>query len=249
MRKRIYNGLLFTTFLYLLVFVSGGKANAASQRLFNIVVKDGYTTQTIEMKYGKSPYGYTTYYASQSVIYVNQKAKNVTFQVKKNTSSRFGNFRFAAKTMKPGSKAKSNLFTYTADGKTRAWMFTVQKITNPSIRTLKVNPSIKGKVFVPGKKRYVQFKSFIDSEIPVKVNIRVFNEDGKRVYHKNYAAAGTKTYKLKWDGKVSKDNRANLNPGSYVPDGEYTVRITATLTAGKEKQEFTKEKKFIVGKK
>ena len=48
--------VLAAVFLWMAFLLTGGKAEA-SQRLFDIVVKDGYTTQVIEMKYGKTPYG------------------------------------------------------------------------------------------------------------------------------------------------------------------------------------------------
>lgn len=247
--KKWKKGLIVSLFICLAALMLPGQAQAASKRLFNIVVKDGYTTQTIEMKYGKSPYGYTAYYASQSAIYVNPKSKKVTFQVKKNTSSRYGNFSFASKTIKPGDQPKGNLFTYTTDGKRRAWMFTVQKISEPKIRYVRIYPSVKGKTYMPGKNKFVKIKTSVTAETPAKVTIRVINREGKTVYRKNYPESGSKTYTLKWNGKPSRKNPAGWKTTRYVEDGEYTVRVTATLLAGGEKQEFQRETKLIVGKK
>lgn len=226
----------------------GRKADAA-KRLFNIVVKDGYTTQTVEMKYGKSPFGYTTYYANQSIIYVNAKSKKVTFTVKKNTSSRYGNFHFASTKLKPSKKAKSNLFTFTTDGKKKAWMFAVQKISDPEIKYVKMYNTTKGSVFVPKKNRYVKIKTAVKTEIPVKVNIKILNEKRKTVFWQNYGKAGSKTYVIKWNGKPSKKNPAKYKTSSYVPAGEYTVKVTARLLDGTNKQTFMKEKKLTVGEK
>ena len=85
--RKFRRWILASVFLCMVILVPQAKAEAA-QRLFDIVVKDGRTTQVIEMKYGKTPYGYTSYYANQSVIYVSEKSKSVTFSVRKNTSGR-----------------------------------------------------------------------------------------------------------------------------------------------------------------
>ena len=65
--RKFRRWILASVFLCMVILVPQAKAEAA-QRLFDIVVKDGRTTQVIEMKYGKTPYGYTSYYANQSVI-------------------------------------------------------------------------------------------------------------------------------------------------------------------------------------
>lgn len=247
MKMNFKKGLLFAAFLSVMLLFSKGEANAASKRLFDIVVKDGYTTQTIEMKYGKSQFGYMTYYANQSTIYVNPKAKKVTFRVKRNSSSRYGNFKFASRSMKPGKTAKSNLFNYTVDGKTRAWMFTVQKVTNPEIKLIKLKPSTGGKHFITGKKKTLQIKTKLVTQIPVKLRINILDETGKLVYQQRYTEAGTKTYSFKWNGKPMKGNKAGLNPKKYVADGNYTVEVTATLKIGKQKQFFTQQKSLVIG--
>ncbi len=239
--------VLAAAFLWMAFLLPGGKAEA-SQRLFDIVVKDGYTTQVIEMKYGKTPYGYTSYYANQSVIYVNAKSKNVTFSVKKNTSSRYGNFQFAASKVKPGDEPAGNLFTYTADGKTRAWMFTVQKYAEPEIKYLKINRPKKGDAFQPKKKKDAQIKTLIKTAVPVKTIVRILDANGKLVYKKDYGETGSKTYQWKWDGKPSKGNQAKLSSKKYVPAGEYTVRVTVYPKIGKKAAEIVKETKLTVGK-
>ena len=239
--------VLAAVFLWMAFLLPGGKAEA-SQRLFDIVVKDGYTTQVIEMKYGKTPYGYTSYYANQSVIYVNAKSKNVTFSVKKNTSSRYGNFHFAYSKIKPGDEPAGNLFTYTADGNTRAWMFSVQNYVVRDIKYLKITSPKKGDAFQPKKKNYAGIKTGIKTEVPVKTIVRILDANGKLVYKKDYGETGSKTYQLKWDGKPSKGNQAKLNSKKYVPAGEYTVRVTVYPKIGKKAAEVVKETKLTVGK-
>lgn len=243
--KKLKNYLLAAAFLCLAVLMPQTKAEAA-QRLFNIVVKDGYSTQTIEMKYGKTPYGYTSYYANQSVIYVHPKAKSVTFSVKKNTSSRYGNFTFASVKMKPGDKPQGNLFNYTVDGKRRAWMFTVQKYVQPEIKKLKVTCSPKSPSFHPKKKHYAVIRTSVDTEVPVKIVLCILNERGKAVYKKLYSMESAKSYTLKWDGKPSKKNSAKLKPGAYVPDGEYTVRVTVLPQTGGKVKNVVRETKLTV---
>lgn len=244
--KKLRRYLLAAAFFCLAVLVSGEKAEAA-ERLFNIVVKDGYSTQTIEMKYGKTPYGYTSYYTNQAVIYVHPKAKNVTFTVKKNTSSRYGNFSFAYPQMKPGDSPKGNLFTYTVDGKTRAWMFTVQKYVKPEITNLKVSYSPKGASFIPKKKNYARIRTSIKTEVPVKMVFCILNEKGKAVYKKIYSMETSKSYTLKWNGRPSKGNSAKLKTNTRVPEGEYTVRVTVLPQTGGKVKDIVRETKLTVG--
>lgn len=244
--KKLRKYVLAAAFLCLAALMPQGKAEAA-QRLFNIVVKDGYTTQTIEMKYGKTPYGYTSYYANQAVIYVNAKSKNVTFTVKKNTSSRYGNFSFAYSKMKPTDVPKSNLFTYTVDGKTRAWMFTVQKYVEPEITNLKVSYTPKGSSFIPKKKNYAKIKTSVKTQVPVKTVLCILNEKGKAVYKAIYSAESSKSYTLKWDGKPSRNNSAKLKTSAYVPAGEYTVRVTVAPQTGGKVSSIVSETKLTVG--
>lgn len=246
--KKIRTYLLMFVCLCLAALVPQGKAEAA-QRLFNIVVKDGYTTQIIEMKYGKTPYGYTSYYANQSVVYVNAKSKSVTFSVKKNTSSRYGTFQFASTKIKPEEEPKGNLFTYTVDGKKRAWMFTVQKYTEPEIKYLKVTDPPKGSVYTPGKKSRVVLKTGIRAGVPAKTILRILDANDRLVYKQicGQMEAGTKTYKLTWDGKPSKGNQAKLKTSSCVPAGEYTVRITVYPQIGTKVKEVVRETKLTMG--
>lgn len=244
--KKIKYCLLAVACLCVAVLMPQTKAQAA-ERLFDIVVKDGYSTQVIEMKYGKSPYGYTSYYANQSVIYVNPKAKSVTFSVKRNTSSRYGNFSFAYSKLKPGNSPAGNLFTYTADGKTRAWMFTVQKYVEPEITKLKVSYSPKKGALIMKKKNYAAIRTAIKTEVPVKAVLCILNEKGKAVYKKIYSLDSSKSYVLKWDGKPSKGNSAKLKTSAYVPEGEYTVRVTVSPQTGGKVKEIVEETKLTVG--
>ncbi len=223
-----------------------GKARAA-ERLFDIVVKDGYSTQTIEMKYGKTPYGYTSYYANQSLIYVHPKSKKVTFSVKRNTSSRYGNFHFAQTEMKPGDQPVGNLFNYTVDGRMRAWMFTVRKYVKPEITGLKVSYSPRVGTLTQKKKSYARIKATVKAEVPVKTVICILNEKGRAVYKKTDSADATKTYLLKWDGRASKGNSAKLKAGAKVPAGEYAVRITVHPQTGGKVKEVVRQEKLKVG--
>lgn len=218
----------------------------AAKRLFNIVVKDGYTTQTIEMRYGRSPYGYTAYHASQSAIYVNPKAKRVTFRVRKNTSSQYGNFKFAVNPLRPTNKPKASLFTYTTGGQRRAWMFTVQKATAPKIRYLRLYPSTKGKTFITGRRKYLNIKTAIKNELPVTTLFRVLDDQGKTVFRKTFRKQPSKAYTLKWNGKPSKGNGAGLKTSSYVPAGKYTVQVKTTMKIGGKSQDYVKERKLTI---
>ncbi|MEY8427637.1 hypothetical protein AALA00_07940 [Lachnospiraceae bacterium 46-15] len=243
--RKFRQWILTAAFLCLAVLLPQVKAEAA-QRLFDIVVKDGRTTQVIEMKYGKTPYGYTSYYANRSVIYVSEKSKSVTFSVRKNTSGRYGNFHFASVKMKPGDNPQGNLFTYTVDGKRRAWMFTVQKYVEPKIQYLKISVPRKGSAFKPKKKNYVKMKTFIKTDVPVKTILRIFDERGKIVYKKSYGESSSKTYMFEWDGKPSKKNTAKLKTSEYVPAGEYTVKVSVYPQIGKKVKEVTRETKLTV---
>lgn len=243
--KKFRKWILALAFLCLAALMPHTKAEAA-QRLFDIIVKDGRTTQAIEMKYGKTPYGYTSYYANQSVIYVSEKSKSVTFSVRKNTSGRYGNFHFASVKMKPGDKPQGNLFTYTVDGKRRAWMFTVQKYVEPKIQYLKTSVPRKGGAFKPKKKNYVKLKTFIKTDVPVKTILRILDERGKVVYKKSYGESGSKTYIFEWDGKPSKKNTAKLKTSAYVPAGEYTVKVSVYPQIGRKVKEVTRETKLVV---
>ena len=243
--RKFRRWILASVFLCMVILVPQAKAEAA-QRLFDIVVKDGRTTQVIEMKYGRTPYGYTSYYANQSVIYVSEKSKSVTFSVRKNTSGRYGNFHFASVKMKPGDKPQGNLFTYTVDGKRRAWMFTVQKYVEPKIQYLKTAVPRKGSAFKPGKRNSVKLKAFIKTDVPVKTILRILDEKGKVVYKKSYGESGSKTYTFEWDGKPSKKNTAKLKTSGYVPAGEYTVKVSVYPQIGKKVKEVIRETKLCV---
>jgi len=245
--RNIKKGLFLVMIVCVMLLVPKEEVQAA-KRLFNIVVDDGFTKQTIEMKYGKSPSGHTTYYANQTAIYVNQKSKKVTFTVRKNTSSRYGNFRFAANSIKPTNTPKMNLFNYTVDGKTRACLFTVQKEKEPEIKSLSLKPS-KGKNFVTGKKNRLEIKTRVQTALPTSMRIVVLNEKGKRVYRKDYKNITSKTYKLSWNGKPSKNNQVNLSTKKYVPAGTYTVAVKLKVRLSTGVKEFTRERDFTITKK
>ena len=225
------------TVLFLLVMLwcllPGGSSKAA-ERVFDIVVKDGYTTQTIPMLYGKTPYGYTGYYAKESVILVHPKAKNVRFSVK-NESGRYTNFSFQQSTMEPTEDARYNMLSYYTDGRRRAFLFSVRKTKAPVITSYKL--FVNGKStnqFLPGNGSCMAVRWACSYDVAPSMKVEILNKSGKAVFVKEYARA--KNYQsctLKWRGMTSMKNPAGLKSYRVLTPGVYTMKLTLTSKVGK----------------
>ena len=228
----------------LLVLFQNGKAGAAGPAL-EILVKDGYTKQVIHFYYGRTPSGYTGYYADSPSILVHPKAKKVTFSIEDSDGTCSG-VSFQHDSLTPSDTLKSNLMRFTARGRTRAYMLSVKKASNPEVTSLKLTPS-KGKgVFRPGKKRYLEIKASTKAEVEVKTDILIQNAKGQTVFYKKCRAARGKTYTYRWGGKVSAQNELGLPKGSYVPAGMYKVSFRATMKMKKYEKTAVRTKRIRI---
>jgi len=246
MKKTNYRALLITCILVSLLSFLPKKNVQAAKPLFTVTVNDGYKKQKIRFYYGKTTWGYNAYFADKSVILVHPKAKKVTFKAK-SSNTKYGNFQFQSKSLKPTAKIKSNLFTYYTSGKRRAYMFTVRKINKPTIKSMKITYSDDKRPFTPDGKSYINIKTSILSEAASKSTLTVENAEGIAVYQKAYKEAMKKTYSTKWFGKASKNNPAGLKASSYVPAGKYTIKWTTNMKFGKSVITVSKEKVISVG--
>lgn len=208
----------------------------AAARVFDVIVKDGYSTQTISMLYGETPYGYTSYFAEQSVILVNPKAKTVRFSIK-NENSRYSNFSFQSKKLKVTDSVQYNMLNYSADGRTRAFMFSVRKTEAPTGKNITFTQNKKKTTRLKAEKgKSIAIRWAVDYDVAPSMKIEILDKSGKVVYKKEYAKA--KNYQscmLKWNGKPSKGNEAGLSTKNYVPAGKYTLKLTLTSKVKKKK--------------
>lgn len=236
-RKRIFLLCLFALF-----FLIPANRSQAAEKVFDIVVKDGYSTQKIGMLYGKTPYGYTSYFAEKSVIAVSPKSRKVTFSVK-NSNPRFGSFSFQHKTLRPSNDPKGNLFSYTDNGKTRAFYFTVKKVTASRISGLTVKDASgksQKKYSFTGKKK-LAIRCSITSDREPEIYVEIENGKKQTVYRRKIVSALDKSLTLWWNGTASRKNEAGLKGGRKVPPGRYTIRVSAKVKSGKKT--FVSEKK------
>lgn len=232
--KVIYERKRIIFLMMILCCLLPGISSKAAERVFDIVVKDGYTTQTIPMLYGKTPYGYTGYYAKESVILVHPKAKNVRFSVK-NESDRYTNFSFQQNTMEPTEDAKYNMLNYYTNGKRRAFLFSVRKTKAPVITSYKLYVKKKStNQFLPGNGSYMTIKWACSYDVAPSMKVEILNKSGKAVFVKEYAKA--KNYQncvLNWKGMTSLKNPAGLKSYRVLAPGVYTVKLTLTSKVGK----------------
>lgn len=112
---------------------------------------------------------------------------------------------------------------------------TVQAGETGMIESLGVSVSKKG--FHPSKGNYLRIKAYIDTSYTdatwgyetscsADIRLRICNSDGKYVFQKKYKNSTGGYLDYKWNGKASKNNKAGVQSGSYVEDGEYTVELT-----------------------
>lgn len=236
---------LFLGLLLLLFLAIPSRESKAASKVFDIVVKDGYSTQKIGMYYGKTPYGYQGYFAEKSVITVNPKSRKVTFSVK-SVGSRYGDFRFQHSTMRPTDEPKANLFSYTDNGRARAFFFTVKKVTASRMSKITVKDSSgnsQKKYSLRGKKK-VAICCTITSDREPQIYVEIKNRKKQMVYKRKIKSALDKNLVLWWDGTAARKNEAGLKPGQKLPNGTYTISVTATVTCGK-KTFVTEKKKSI----
>lgn len=236
----LFLGLLFLLFLA----IPSGDSKAAS-KVFDIVVKDGYSTQKIGMYYGKTPYGYQGYFAEKSVITVNPKSRKVTFSVK-NTGSRYGNFHFQHSTLRPTDEPKANLFSYTDHGRTRAFFFTVKKVTASRMSRITVidaSGKSQKKYSLQGKKK-VAIRCTITSDREPEIYVEIRNQKKQTVYKRKIKSALDKSLVLWWDGTASRKNEAGLKAGQKLAAGNYTIVVNATVKCGKKTFVTEKNKKI-----
>lgn len=235
--------LMFAAVL-MLAFLPNGRAKAAKPAL-EILVKDGYTRQVVQFYYGRTPSGYMGYYADTPSLLVHPKSKKVTFSVKSSDGTCTG-VSFQHATLPPSDSLKTNLMRFTARGRTRAYMFSVKKTSDPKVTSLKLTPSKGKKTFRPGGKRYLEVKAATDAEVEVKTDILIKNSSGQTVFYKKCKTAKGKSYTYRWGGKVSKDNELGLPKGFYVPAGVYKVSFRATMKMKKYEKTVVKTKKIRI---
>lgn len=247
-QRKLRQHYVFLLLAVCLLAVFPGKSVRAAERVFDIVVKDGYTTQTIPMLYGETPYGYTGYFAKESVILVNPKSKKVRFSVK-NESSRYGNFSFQYSTLKPTEEPTLNMLSYYADGRRRAFLFSVRKIKAPSFKSFRLylNGGKASNQFEPGKGKYLVAKWAAEYDVEPSMKLEILDRKGRRILTKEYARA--KNYNgcvFKWKGYPARGNEAGMSASTTVKPGVYTLKITLTSRIGRKSLSAEQTRRFRV---
>lgn len=225
--------------------IPGGEARAAGP-LMQILVKDGYTAQTINFYYGRNSSGYTGFYADTPAILVHPKAKKVRFSAR-SLSGSCGDVSFQHSSMTPTENLQGNLMSYTGNGRRRAYFFSVKKMTDPKITYLKLRISNKKSEFIPKGKRYLEIRTKISSEVSVPTEICITDPYGKIAFYKKCKPGKNKTYTYRWNGKASRKNDLGLSKNDYVPAGTYKVSVLTTLKMKKYEKTVIRTKKVKVG--
>lgn len=244
-KHRVYSKIFLALMaFFLLGFLPKGEAAAAGPAL-EILVKDGYAKQVVHFYYGRTPSGYMGYYADTPSILVHPKAKKVTFSIKDSDGTCSG-VSFQHNSLTPSKTLKSNLMRFTARGRTRAYMLSVKKASDPEVTGLKLKPSKGKRVFRPGKKRYLEIQASTKAEMEVKTEILIQNRKGQTVFYKKCRAARGKFYTYRWEGRVSAENELGLPKGSYVPAGVYKVSFRATMKMKKYEKTAVRTKRIRI---
>lgn len=111
------------------------------------------------------------------------------------------------------------------------------------------------KGFCPSKNNYLYIRSNLSSNLLggygsiLHATVRILNNKNKWVYQKKYDSLSGRDYiNLKWNGKASKKNEANVK-ATYVKNGTYTIQVSMTYDNGIYNNTVTKTKKIKVSKK
>ncbi len=216
------------------VFLLTGMKSEAARHLFDVTVKDGYSTQKIPMYYGTSPSGHMAYYTNQPTVYVAPGAKTVRFSVTNVTDAGCGNFSFQNDTLAmPGSDAKMNLFNYYTNGKRRAYMFTVKKLTAPKITWFRVAYPTGRKVLKISSKKAAQIKFVVTADRKANTQISITDRKGRLVWEKKLKSSAKMKYVVSWRGLAGSRNKLGIKRGRAIPNGTYRITVKSSIPYGK----------------
>lgn len=238
------NIFLLSLLVFIVILTPKSRAFAASP-VMEILVKDGYSKQVIHFFYGRTPSGYTGFYADTPSVLVHPKAKKVSFSVR-NSDGTCSQVSFQYSSLTPSQTLKSNLMRFYAKGRTRAYMLSVKKQADPKVTHLKLTPSNKKGKFHPKGKRYLEIYGKFRSEAEAETSLRIENSEGKLVFLKNFKPSKGKAYTYRWNGRAFAQNELGLPKGTYVPEGVYKVTFSATVKMKKYEKTAARTKKIHI---
>ena len=154
------------------------------------------------------------YYTNQPTVYVAPGAKTVRFSVTNVTDAGCGNFSFQNDTLAmPGSDAKMNLFNYYTNGKRRAYMFTVKKLTAPKITWFRVAYPTGRKVLKISSKKAAQIKFVVTADRKANTQISITDRKGRLVWEKKLKSSAKMKYVVSWRGLAGSRNKLGNKAG------------------------------------
>lgn len=245
MRKRIWKKRTLLTLLFLFLPLLTGIKTEAAGPVMEIIVKDGYSARKINFYYGKTPSGYTGFYADTPSVLVHPKSKKVTFSVK-NSDGTCSGVNFQHSSLTPSGTLKSNLMRFDAKGRTRAYMLSVKKVGTPEVTSLKLQPSNKKRTYHPNGKNNLSIKADIRSEIETGSRIVITNAKDQVVFQREFRPSDKKRYSFRWYGRVSVKNEAGLPRGSFAPAGVYKVTFSTTIRLKKYQKTVARSRRLRI---
>ena len=128
-------------------------------------------------------------------------------------------------------------------------MFTVQKISEPKIRYVRIYPSVKGKTYMPGKNKFVKIKTSVTAETPGEGDYPRDQSGRQDCIPEKLSGKRVQDLYPKVEWKALQEKSGWMEDYKICGGRRVHCACYGHLAGWGEKQEFHRETKLIVGKK